>query len=189
MNRLARLIRWIKSFTWKLLATRLVVNMFLVGAGSISFTHIVDVSADLGLGWERWTVPFFVDGLALLGKMGRSLAYKESTRKAGLQLMAGAGTVSLVCNVAAGDNPGRKLYGVLVVGGFIAAEWYSAKLAETSAKKPTAAPGKRCPAGCKCGKHKPAKAKSRTRTTRAARARKAAPVSPAPAGSEQLTLI
>jgi hypothetical protein len=42
--------------------------------------------------------------------------------------MAGAGLLSLTCNVTAGDNLGQQLYGVLVVAGFVTTEWYASKL-------------------------------------------------------------
>jgi hypothetical protein len=42
--------------------------------------------------------------------------------------MAGAGLLSLTCNVTAGDNLGQQLYGVLVVAGFVTTEWCASKL-------------------------------------------------------------
>ncbi len=108
--------------------TVVIVYAFMLGAAAISFSHIVDVSHTLGLGWEAWTVPFFVDGIAVLGKIGRSGKFAARTQRAGLALMAGAGALSLTCNVMAGDNLGQQLYGGLVVAGFITTEWYAAKL-------------------------------------------------------------
>ena len=113
---------------WTYVVTVMIVYLFMLGAALISFTHIVDVSHTLGLGWEAYTVPFFIDGFAVLGKIGRSRRFAESTRSAGLKVMASAGLVSLAANVTAGDNLGQQLYGALVVAGFIAAEWYSVKL-------------------------------------------------------------
>lgn len=113
---------------WTYLLVALIVRAFMLGAAAISFTHIVATSHSLGLGWEAWTVPGFVDGLAVLGLIGRSKRFAAETQRAGLVLMAGAGALSLACNVYAGHNLGQQLYGVLVVAGFIAAEWYSMKL-------------------------------------------------------------
>jgi len=100
----------------------MIVCLFMLCAAIISFTHIVDVSHTLGLGWEAYTAPFFIDGFAVLGKIGRSRRFADSTRSAGLKVMAAAGLVSLAANVTAGDNLGEQLYGVLVVSGFIAAD-------------------------------------------------------------------
>jgi hypothetical protein len=80
-------------------------------------------------------VPFLVDGLAVLGLIGRSSKFAASTRRAGLVLTLGAGWLSLTCNIMPGHNLGQQLYGVLVVAGFIATETYATKL-----RPPTAAP-------------------------------------------------
>lgn len=117
-----------RKLNWTYIVTVAVVHLFMVGAAAISFSHIVDVSTTLGLTWEAWTVPFFIDGLAILGKVGRSDRFAPTTQRAGLGLMAGAGALSLAANVMAGDNLGQQLYGVLVVAGFVTTEWYSAKL-------------------------------------------------------------
>jgi len=185
---------------WTYVVTVMIVYLFMLGAALISFTHIVDVSHTLGLGWEAYTVPFFIDGFAVLGKIGRSRRFAESTRSAGLKVMASAGLVSLAANVTAGDNLGQQLYGALVVAGFIAAEWYSVKLEaappsvaeiddETRAKRRAAALK-----GAATRKAKTAAAKRSARTPRAPRiadtvaeamaeaATAQAPVSPAPYG-------
>jgi len=54
--------------------------------------------------------------------------------------MIGAGLVSLVRNVEAGVNVGQRVFGVLVVVGFITAEWYASKLKPATVKVPAAAP-------------------------------------------------
>ncbi len=123
------------NWTYVLVAT--IVRTFMIGAAAISFSHIVATSHALGLGWEAWTVPGFVDGLAVLGLVGRSARFAPSTQRAGLRLMTGAGLLSLACNVYAGHNLGQRLYGVLVVAGFITAEWYSAKLRPAAVPVPT----------------------------------------------------
>lgn len=110
------------------LLTAIVVRMFMLGAAGVSFSHIIATSQALGLGWEAWTVPFLVDGLAVLGMIGRSAKFAAGTQRAGLRLMIGAGVLSLACNVYAGHNLGQRLYGVLIVAGFVVSEWYAAKL-------------------------------------------------------------
>jgi len=152
------------NWTYVLVAT--IVRAFMLGAAAISFGHIVATSHALGLGWEAWTVPAFVDGLAVLGLVGRSARFAGSTQRAGLRLMAGAGLLSLACNVYAGHNLGQRLYGVLVVAGFIAAEWYAVKLRPAPVPTVEVKPGRRCEPDCTCRKH--AKAKILTPAQKAA---------------------
>lgn len=139
-----------RNRNWTYITVKTIVTLFMTGAASISFMHIIDVSRTLGLGWEAWTVPFLVDGFAVLGLIGRSHRFAEPTRRAGLKITAAMGLLSLTCNVMAGDNLGQRLYGVLVVGVFVFAEWYSGRLIAAPAPVRTA---RRCEAGCTCRKH------------------------------------
>lgn len=113
-----------------------IVTLFMLGAAVVSFMHIVHTAAMLGLGLERWTVPFIVDGLAVLGLIGRSNRFAEKTQRAGLKLTIGAGALSLAANVAAGENVGQRFYGALIVAAFVTAEWYGAKLSPAPAPAP-----------------------------------------------------
>jgi hypothetical protein len=117
-------------------AVRTLVYVQWLGAAVLSFTHIVEVGLRFGLSWEAWTAPFLIDAFALLGAVGRGRAFTSTTRRAGLQLMIGAGLVSLTCNVEAGHNIGQRVFGVLVVAGFITAEWYASKLRPRRASRP-----------------------------------------------------
>ena len=116
------------------------VYLQAAGAAALSFSHITEVGLRFGLGWEAWVAPFLIDGFALLGTVGRSASFAESTRKTGFRLMIGAGLVSLVCNVEAGSNIGQRVFGCLTVVGFITAEWYASKLKPATVKVPAAAP-------------------------------------------------
>lgn len=109
-------------------AVRTLVYVQWCGAAVLSFMHIVTVGQRFGLGWQAWTAPFLIDGFALLGAVGRGKAFTAASRKAGFRLMVGSGLVSLACNVEAGTNIGQRVFGVLVVAGFITAEWYASKL-------------------------------------------------------------
>ena len=140
-----------RTHNWTYITVKTIVTLFMAGAASISFMHIIDVSHTLGLGWEAWTVPFLVDGFAVLGLIGRSHRFAESTRRAGLKITAAMGLLSLTCNVMAGDNLGQRLYGVLVVGVFVFAEWYSGRL--IAAPAPPARTARRCEPGCTCRRH------------------------------------
>jgi len=179
---------------------KLLVYLQAMGAASISFLHIVEVGQRYGLTWEAWIAPFLIDGFAILGTIGRSTSFAESTRRTGFKLMLGAGLVSLVCNVLAGQNIGQRVFGVLVVAGFVTAEWYAAKLHRAPAPAPErkldpevakarAEKAKATKAQRKAEREAAAEAErwaSLTPGQRAAetRARKAtAPTSPAPAGA------
>lgn len=113
-----------------------IVTLFMAGAAYVSFMHIVHTAAALGLGAERWTVPFIIDGLAVLGLIGRSPRFAAKTQTAGLKLTIGAGLLSLAANIAAGENLGQRIYGALIVAAFVVAEWYGAKLSPAPAAAP-----------------------------------------------------
>src|SRR5258705_5937158 len=103
---------------------RIVCSVFILATAGFSFIHIVHTSQMLGLTWEAWSVPFLIDGLAVLGMLGRSHRFAAETRRAGLKLMIGAGLVSLAANIAAGHKTGQRAFGLLAVVGFVVSEWY-----------------------------------------------------------------
>jgi hypothetical protein len=124
---------------------RIVKSLVLLqyaGAMVMSFMHIVSIGQRYGLTWEAYVAPLLIDGFMILGAIGRSERFAEATRKTGLKLMAGAGIVSLICNVMAGHNIGQRVFGALVVVGALTAEWYGAKLDKAPAptRKPTRQP-------------------------------------------------
>ena len=119
----------------KLNVIRGLVYAQAIGAGVISFMHIVEVGLRFGLGWQSYIAPFLIDGFAMLGIIGRNSkdkhglwAFSPRARRAGLGLSIGAGLVSLTCNVTAGTNAAQMVFGVVVVAGFITAEWYGSTL-------------------------------------------------------------
>lgn len=101
-----------------------------IGCFAFSYTHILKVVQDTGLhGWFAYCFPLMIDGLAVLGFIGRSsVAFDEASKKAGTKIMLFVGLVSLVCNVLAGENLGQRLLGAATVGLFVTSEWYAAKL-------------------------------------------------------------
>jgi len=126
----------------KLNVIRGLVYTQAVGAGVISFMHIVEVGLRFGLGWQSYVAPFLIDGFAMLGIIGRNAkdgqgrhSFSDRARRAGLGLSIGAGLVSLACNVTAGSNAGQMVFGVVVVAGFITAEWYGSTLETAPAVK------------------------------------------------------
>ncbi len=111
------------------LTIKAIVKSYFIGALSISFMHVIEAWHKLGLtGWQLWTTPAGIDGIAIIGMMMRSDAFSTSTRQLGLKLQLGAGALSLVCNVYAGDTVGERVYGILIVVLFILAEWVSSRI-------------------------------------------------------------
>lgn len=107
---------------------RILTSAYMLLAVGLSFTHIAELFTVLGSTWQAWLAPLLIDGLWLLGQLGRSAKFTPSTRKAGGRLVLAAGSVSLACNVLAGNSVGDRLIGAIVLVGFAACEWYSAKL-------------------------------------------------------------
>lgn len=121
---------------WLYLIVLAIVRLYMLGALTISFGHIITASGLLHLyGWQAYTVPFAVDGFAVLGMIGRSSRFEITTQRTGLRLQGGAGLVSLAANVYAGHTIGERIYGALIVAAFIAAEWYAGKLRPAPAAK------------------------------------------------------
>jgi hypothetical protein len=115
---------------WTYLLVTAIVRLYMLGALAISFSHIITAASLLQLhGWQAYTTPFFIDGFAVLGMIGRSGRFETATRRSGFRLQMAAGALSFACNIFAGHTIGERLYGALVVAGFVVSEWYGAKLA------------------------------------------------------------
>lgn len=119
---------------WTYLTVTTIVRLYMLGALAISFGHIISAAHLLQLhGWQAYTVPFAIDGFAVLGMIGRSRRFAASTQRTGFRLQALAGIASLAANVYAGHTLGERLYGALIVTAFVVAEWYAGKLAPAPA--------------------------------------------------------
>jgi hypothetical protein len=131
----------------KVQAVRGITKLYFVAALAGSFTHIITAAHKTGLvGWEAWSTPFMIDGLAVIGMVMRSEAFSQATRSTGLRVQAVMGLVSLVANVYAASTV---LYGVAVVALFLAAEWLTGQLAPASADQAAAVKAKRQAAAAK----------------------------------------
>lgn len=134
----------------------------------VSRDHITATAHMIGLhGYQASTLFILIDIVALVGKVLTMSYFAKSTRTMGFRLMVVAGTLSLACNVFAGNNIGERIYGVFIVGLFVGLEQVvtrikpaaSVKAAKTRAANaaaavaPVAKTRKACPAGCTCGKH------------------------------------
>jgi hypothetical protein len=134
----------------KVQAVRGITKLYFVAALAGSFTHIITAAHKTGLvGWEAWSTPFMIDGLAVIGMVMRSEAFSQATRSTGLRVQAVMGLVSLVANVYAASTVGGVLYGVAVVALFLAAEWLTGQLAPASADQAAAVKAKRQAAAAK----------------------------------------
>lgn len=126
---------------WTYLGAKLIIAGFAVGALAASYTHIVHLFNMLGLtGWQAFTAPAFIDGFAILGLLGRSKSFADETRRTGLRIQVAATSVSFIANVVAGETWGGRIFGAMVVIGYVVAEWYADKLhaAPTKAQAVTA---------------------------------------------------
>lgn len=168
-----------------------VVWLLLLLAASVSATHIVETAHKLGLhDWQAYTAPALIDLVAIVGKLSMALDFAAPFRRSGFRLLMVGATLSLACNVYAGDNIGERAFGVLVVGAFMLLEHHATKggrsaVVETKDEVDEATRAKRSEAARKAAatrKANAAKAKRRPRAPRAADALVGmanAPVSPA----------
>lgn len=108
----------------KVTAVNVIVKLYFLGAIAGSFTHIITAAEKVGLsGWEMYSTPFMIDGLAIIGMVMRSHEFSTKTRKIGFRVQCTMGALSLVANVYAAHNIGGIIYGVGIVALFVAAEW------------------------------------------------------------------
>jgi hypothetical protein len=106
-----------------------IVKAYFLGALAVSFAHIVAASHKLDLfGWQAYTTPFAIDGIAVIGMVMRSAKWSDATNKLGFRVQICAGLLSLACNVYAGNTRGERIYGVIIVALFIFSEWLSDRL-------------------------------------------------------------
>lgn len=117
----------------KVKIARVIVRGYFTFAIVASFTHLITAATKGGLvGWEAWSVPFLVDGVAILGLIMRGREFDRATRKIGFRTQCGAGLLSLLGNVFAARNLGGALFGVAVVGLFVFTEWLSDRMGSAS---------------------------------------------------------
>lgn len=129
---------------------RVIVKLYFLAALAGSFTHIVEAAFKIGLtGWEAWSTPFMIDGLAVIGMIMRTEAFSIRTRSLGFRVQVICGLMSLTANVYAAHNLGGVLYGVGVVALFLAAEWLTGQLESAEADRQREAAEKRSQAASK----------------------------------------
>lgn len=110
----------------KVKAIKWIVKGYFIAAIAASFTHLITAAIKGGLtGWEAYSVPFMIDGIAIIGLIMRGREFSQNTRKVGFRVQIGAGVLSLAGNVFAAHNLGGAVYGVGIVLMFLLAEWLS----------------------------------------------------------------
>lgn len=120
-----------KTFTYRAMKAA-AYGLFLAGL-ALSFTHIVGLFAMLGATTlTAYAMPLFIDVPTLMGRIARGDRFAKSTRKIGTKVQLVGGLISLTANVAAGHSVGDKLAGVLIVGGYLFAEWFAGALRPVS---------------------------------------------------------
>lgn len=96
---------------------------YFLGALAASSSHAVVAAEKAGLtGWEAWSVPVMVDGMATLGLVMRGESFASDTRRMGFRVQMIMACLQVTLNVFAAHNVGGMIYGVAVVGLYVAAE-------------------------------------------------------------------
>lgn len=127
-----------------------IVKIYFLAALAGSFTHIVEAAGKAGLvGWEQWSTPFMIDGLAIIGMVMRGADFSAKTRKLGFQVQCVMGLFSLIANVYAAHNVGGVIYGVMIVALFVFAELLSERMESAQVDKDREAKEKRAAAAQK----------------------------------------
>jgi hypothetical protein len=112
----------------KVAIIRIIVKAYFFGAIAISFVHLIEAARKGGLtGYEAVTVPFMIDGIAIIGMIMRGHGFNKATRELGFKVQIGAGALSLAGNVYAAHNVGGggAVYGFAIVFLFVFSEWLS----------------------------------------------------------------
>ena len=124
----------------KVSIVKAIVKLYFIGAIAGSFTHIITAAGKVGLeGWEMYSTPFMIDGLAIIGMIMRSDAFSARTRKIGFRTQLVMGLISLTANVYAAHNAGGMIFGVGIVALFLFSEWLSDNMESAGADSVTEA--------------------------------------------------
>lgn len=106
-----------------------IVRGYFAGALALSATHTVHSFEKLGLDTgEQYVTPLAIDGIAILGLIMRGDKWSTDTRKIGLRIQIGAGSLQLAANVYAASSAGGMILGVLIVALYLLAEWLSGRM-------------------------------------------------------------
>jgi hypothetical protein len=144
-----------------------IVKIYFVGALAGSFAHAITAAHKAGLaGWEAWSVPFMIDGLALIGLVMRGADFSAATRRTGLRVQAVMGLVSMAANVYAAHNLGGAIFGASLVGLWLASEHLAANLEPAAADAARDQAAKRSAAATKAAATRKANAAAKAQPKR-----------------------
>lgn len=151
----------------KVKAIKYITKAYFFAAMAASFMHLITAAEKAGLhGWEMWSVPFMIDGIAIIGLIMRGTEFSIATRKIGFRVQIGAGMLSLLGNVYAATNLGGAVYGVAVVALFILAEWLSDRIESADVDKAVATQTKRQEAAAKAAATRKRNAAAKAKPTK-----------------------
>lgn len=126
---------------WRYVLARVLVSLFLVYAAANSFAHIREFALMIGLtDQQAWSAPFFVDGIAAMGLLGRHHSFSAEARRGAIYLIAFGGVLSITANVGAGHGIGQRGWGALTVLAFGLVEWFASTKLAPAKPAPVEAP-------------------------------------------------
>lgn len=102
---------------------------FALLALTISCAHQINLAHHYGVpSSQAWTAPVFVDGFMILGRLGQFSRFDAATNRLGRAFMIVSALGSLAANILNGTTVGYRVFGALIVTGFIAAEFYATRM-------------------------------------------------------------
>ncbi len=155
----------------KVKVIKAIAKAYFFGAIAISAVHLIAAAKKGGLtGYEMYTVPFLIDGIAITGLIMRGSEFSKATRKIGFRVQIGAGALSLLGNVFAAHNLGGAVYGVAIVLLFLLAEWLSDNIESAEVDTMAEAQSKRQAASAKAAATRKRNARQATKVVKEAEA-------------------
>lgn len=112
--------------TFRYYATLTIVRLYFAAALAFSFDEIHHGFLRLGTQPAKaWFAPICIDLFAVLGAIARSNAFNDRTRRIGFRVQVVASSISLVTNVAFGQSAGDRIFGAMIVIGYVFSEWFA----------------------------------------------------------------
>jgi len=113
----------------KVTFVKAIVKLYFITALGFSFDHFIHAAEKVGLhGIGAVSMPFAIDGLAVVGMVLRSKDFDNTTNKIGLWLQMICGTLSLAVNIYAGNTIGESIQGAVWVVLYVTLESVSGKI-------------------------------------------------------------
>jgi hypothetical protein len=120
-------------------ATLTITRLYFLGALAASYVEIRHGFERLGTtNWKAQMAPITIDLFAVLGAIARSKAFTDRTRRIGFRVQAVASSVSFIANVAFGESWGDRIFGALIVAGYVFSEWFADNMEKRTTDEPAA---------------------------------------------------